>query len=277
MNSLTSTPNPPWTSYVAIGDSITEGLADALPDGRMRGWADRLAQHLADRRGEPVRYANLAIRGRLLGQIIDEQLEPALALRPDLVSLWGGGNDMLRPGADPDALATKLEEAVARLRGEGIDVLLGIQVDCKDSPIIRLTRPASATFNANVWSLARRQGAHVMDVWSMRSLRDWRMWHEDRLHLNQAGHERVSQAALVGLGLAPDRLEWDAPLLAQAPMTRRQRAAWNYAWAREHAGPWIGRRVRRTSTGAGRTAKYPAYIDISPGAGADNAGPGRAE
>lgn len=279
MNSLAAkrTDAPPWRSYVALGDSITEGLADPYPDGRMRGWADRLAQHLANRSGEAIRYANLAIRGRLLDQIIDEQLEPALALRPDLISLWGGGNDMLRPGADPDALAALLDDAVTRLRAAGIDVLLGIQVDSRDSPLIRLTRPTSATFNTNVWSLARRRGAYVMDVWSMRSLRDWRMWHSDRLHLNAAGHERVAQAALVALGLGPDRPDWDTPLPQQSPMTRLERAAWNLAWAREHAGPWIGRRLRRTSSGAGRVAKYPDYIEVLPTRGADNSGPIRAE
>ena len=97
---------PAWERYVALGDSLTEGLADTYPDGRDRGWADRLAQHLADRRGQSIRYANLAIRGRLLRPIVAEQVEPALALGPDLVSIWGGGNDLLRPNADPDSAPT---------------------------------------------------------------------------------------------------------------------------------------------------------------------------
>ena len=98
-----------WRRYVALGDSFTEGLEDRYPDHAVRGWADRLAQALADRCGQDVSYANLAIRGRLLAAVLAEQLEPALALEPDLVSLIAGGNDLLRPGAAPDALAADID------------------------------------------------------------------------------------------------------------------------------------------------------------------------
>src|SRR5699024_12178143 len=88
------------TSYVAVGDSFSEGLMDPDPHGedRYRGWADRLALMLTESAvGSPdVSYANLAIRGRLLDRIIDEQIPRALEIRPDLVSLCAGGNDCLR-------------------------------------------------------------------------------------------------------------------------------------------------------------------------------------
>ena len=83
--------------YVAIGDSFTEGVGDELPDGRVRGWADLVAQGWADASGQPVGYANFAIRGKLVWPIVEQQLEPALALRPTHLSFNGGGNDMLRP------------------------------------------------------------------------------------------------------------------------------------------------------------------------------------
>lgn len=257
-------PTVPWRSYVALGDSLTEGLNDLDAGGSPIGWADRLAQHLADRAGEPIRYANLAIRGRLLRPILDEQVEPALALKPDLVSLWGGGNDMLRPDADPDAMAAAVEEAVVRFRRAGIDVLLGLGVDAKESPIVRLTRNRTAIYNINLVGVAARHGAHVVDAWNMRSLRDWRMWHEDRIHLNALGHERAAQAALAALGLEPDTPDWDEPLPARPMMNRREQLDWNVVWAREHLTPWLVRRIRRTSSGAGRTAKYPDYIEVSP-------------
>lgn len=253
----------PWRRFVALGDSLTEGLADPLPDGSPCGWADRFAQHLADAAAEPVQYANLAIRGRLLRPIIAEQLDAALALKPDLVSLWGGGNDILRPRADVDAITDELERAVVRLRQAGIDVLLGTGIDAKESPVLSLTRPRTGVFNSNVWSIARRHGAFVIDVWGMRCLKDWRMWHDDRLHFNSAGHERVSQAALVAVGL-PARPGWDEPLPPLPPKSRREWWEWQQAWAREHAAPWIGRRIRRTSSGAGRSAKLPEYVSVPP-------------
>ncbi|MDN6332471.1 MAG: SGNH/GDSL hydrolase family protein, partial [Micrococcaceae bacterium] len=91
---------------VSLGDSFTEGIGDPDPQspGGHRGWADRVAEQLS-RQAEDFAYANLAIRGRLLDQIHEEQLEPALELRPDLITICAGGNDVLRPGGDPDALA----------------------------------------------------------------------------------------------------------------------------------------------------------------------------
>src|SRR3954453_11266059 len=100
-----------YTSFVAVGDSFTEGLNDPGLNGRFRGWADRVAERLAAQ--EPgFRYANLAVRGKLLTQIVRDQVPLAVAMRPDLVSLCAGGNDLLRPGSDPDEMAKLLAKAV---------------------------------------------------------------------------------------------------------------------------------------------------------------------
>jgi lysophospholipase L1-like esterase len=261
-----------WRKYVALGDSLTEGLQDFDDAGNPVGWADRLAQLLADRAGTDIDYANLAIRGRLLGPILAEQVGPALALEPDLVSLWGGGNDMLRPDADPDKMAAGVEEAVVSFRKAGADVLIGLGVDSRDSPIIRLTRNRTAIYNIHLVGIAARHGAHVIDAWNLRALRDWRMWHEDRIHLNGLGHARVAQAAFAALGLEPDDPDWDLPLPAQPPMSARAQLDWNLAWGRDHLAPWLGRRIRRTSSGVGRTAKLPIYHSVSPRPTAGNAG-----
>ncbi len=261
----------PWRTFVALGDSLTEGLQDFDDDGNPIGWADRLAQMLADSAGTDIGYANLAIRGRLLGPILAEQVEPALALKPDLVSIWGGGNDMLRPDADPDAMAAAVEAAVVKFRDAGTDVLIGLGVDSRDSPIIRLTRNRTAIYNINLVGIAARHGAKVIDAWNLRSLRDWRMWHEDRIHLNAQGHHRVALAAFAALGLDPEDPDWAVPLPANAPMTRREQLDWNLTWGREHLAPWLGRRIRRTSSGAGRTAKLPRYRMVSPRPAAGNA------
>jgi len=158
-------------------------------------------------------------------------------MAPDLVSLVGGGNDLLRPDASPDRLAQQLEVAVVRLRGEGVDALLATGFDTWGSPMIRRIRPKVAMYNAPIWSIARRNRADVLDAWGMRSLRDWRVWSQDRIHLTEAGHARVAQAALVGLGLEPDPPGWDDPLAPLPPAPR-----WNARWVRTHWAPWLGRR-----------------------------------
>lgn len=261
-------PAPRWTSYVAIGDSFTEGLWDPYPgeEDHQRGWADLLAQHLATRRvaaGEkPLRYANLAIRGRKLRSILTEQVPAALELRPDLVSVIGGGNDILRPNADVDRLARNLEHAVSRLRGAGIDVLMATGFDASQSPLVGLTRPRVGVYNAHIWSIARRQGAYVLDLWGMRALHDWRVWSEDRIHLTPAGHARVAQAALVALGQAPDDAAWDDPLAPLPPAPALDRARQNAQWVRTHVVPWAQRRLRGTSSGDGRLPKAPELLPV---------------
>ncbi|PFG39182.1 lysophospholipase L1-like esterase [Georgenia soli] len=258
---MSTAPGPAarWERYVALGDSMTEGLWDVDPAApeTLRGWADLLASRLAERRDGPLEYANLAVRGRLLGEIVTEQLPAALALRPDLVSLVGGGNDLLRPGSDPDALAALMESAVEKVRATGADVLLATGMDAHDSPVIRATRPRVAVFNAHLWTIARRHGAHVLDVWGMRSLRDWRMWAEDRIHLSTEGHERVTQGALVALGLGAETPDWDDPLEPLPPAARAERLREDLTWLRTYAGPWVGRRLRRRSSGDARAPKRP--------------------
>jgi lysophospholipase L1-like esterase len=253
-----------WSRYIALGDSFTEGLWDPDPQepDHQRGWADILAAHLSTRRvadgAEPLEYANLAIRGRLLRPILAEQVPAALELGPDLVSLIGGGNDMLRPAADPDRMAADLEDAVVRLRRSGAEVLLGTGVDAKDSPIVRRTRGRVAVFNSHIWSIARRHDAAVLDLWGMRSLRDWRMWAPDRIHLTTDGHTRVAQAALVALGLAPDDERWDDPLTPLPAVPRLEQVRADAAWLKEHAYPWATRRLRGRSSGDTRVPKRPS-------------------
>ena len=262
-----STHSPTWTRYVAIGDSFTEGLWDlgSDDDTRCRGWADILAARLSSRRTEagdpPLEYANLAIRGRLLGPILTEQLPTALALEPDLVSLVGGGNDILRPTVDVDLLAGRLEAAVIELRASGADVLLSTGMNPADSALMRRTRHRVGIYNSHVWSIARRHDAHVLDLWGMQSLHDWRMWSDDRIHLTTEGHARTAQAALVGLGLAPDDPAWDDPLTPLPPVPRLEKAMSDAVWLREHVYPWATRRLRHRSSGDLRVPKRP---DLAP-------------
>ncbi len=250
-----------WTRYIAMGDSFSEGLWDPYPDAPdvQRGWADNLAAALSARRisaGEaPLEYANLAIRGRKLRPIVAEQLGVALDAQPDLVSLVAGGNDILRATADIDAISAALEDAVATLRATGADVLMG--TGFKAGAALSWTNGRVGIFNANVWSIARRHGAHVVDLWGMRALADLRLWSSDRIHLTPEGHQRVANAALVALGLEPDDAGYDVPLDAAPPAAFRETARANAAWMRQHVGPWVKRRLTGTSSGDGRTAKWP--------------------
>jgi lysophospholipase L1-like esterase len=252
-----------WQRYIALGDSFTEGLSDPDPSApdAFRGWADRLAGHLAAAAPSgSIEYANLAIRGRLLPQVLADQVPAALAAGPDLVSLVAGGNDLLRPGADPDRLAANLEAAVVSLREAGADVLLATGVDPRQTPIIRRTRGRVAVFNAHLWSIAARQGAVVLDQWGAAWIQDARLWDPgDRIHLTAEGHRRTALAAAAALGVpvAGDDTDWRTPLEPAPPQPAREVVAQELAWVRGFVVPWIGRRLRGQSSGDGRVAKRP--------------------
>ena len=139
-------------------------------------------------------YANLAIRGRLLGQILDEQVEPAVAWRPDLISLSAGGNDVIRPGSDPDALAARLDRGLGRLASTGATIVLFTGVDVAFSPVFRPIRGKVAIYNEHLRVLAAKHGARIADQWGLTSIHDARMWAVDRLHLNPAGHREMPAA-----------------------------------------------------------------------------------
>jgi lysophospholipase L1-like esterase len=254
---------PVWTRYVAIGDSFTEGMSDPDPErpDAYVGWADRLAQRLdavAEAEHLPFGYANLAVRGRTLSDVVGPQLDAALTMSPDLVSMVGGGNDLLRPSVDLDGLATRLEEAVVRLRSAGADVLLATPTDTRDAGLFRALRGRHAVHTANIFTIAQRHRCHVLNLWGMTALRDWRMWAEDRIHLTTEGHQRVAMAALAALGHDTEVSQWATPLPPADRTTRAEQLRGHAEWVRTHAAPWVERRVRGTSSGDQRDAKRPS-------------------
>lgn len=260
-----------WQRYVAIGDSFTEGMVDPSPtdEDAYVGWADRLAAVLAAENaaaGVPFGYANLAIRGKLLADVTGRQTDAALALRPDLVSIVAGGNDCLRPHADLDALADELEATVARIRAAGADVLMATSCDPTWAPVLKVIGRRVAIHTANVWGIAQRHGAYVLDTWTLRSLRDVRMWGPDRLHLSTLGHQRVAEQAAWTLGLRDGARDWAVPLPPAPALTRRQGAQGHAAWARTHLVPWVERRLKHVSSGDDRTAKRPQLQPVTAGA-----------
>jgi lysophospholipase L1-like esterase len=262
-------------SFVAIGDSFTEGLNDAAPDGGFRGWADRLAGFLAAEY-PGLRYANLAVRGKLLRQIVADQVPAAAAMGPGLVSIAGGGNDILRPGADPDVLAELFDAAVARLRASGAQVLMFTGFDPVAVPVLRLLRGRIGTYNMHLRGIADAHDCYLVDLWSMRFLRSQAAWSTDRLHLTARSHQRVALRACEVLGV-PVAEDWRDPLAANQPSpalaataAAGTRAAWLSArredarWAKEYLAPWINRRLHGTSSGDGLTAKRPALDPVAP-------------
>ncbi|WP_244930417.1 SGNH/GDSL hydrolase family protein [Nocardioides sp. W7] len=248
---------PHFRRFVALGDSFTEGVGDpdpTRPNG-LRGWADRVAEVLADQSPD-FGYANLAIRGRKLDGILAEQLEPAIALAPDLVTIYAGANDILRPRVDLDALAERYDAALGRLTATGARLLVWTAFDPAGSALYRPVRGRFALYNELVREAADHHGATIVDFWRLRDYRDWRLWDEDRMHLGPAGHQRMAVEVLDTLGVSHDLQP--LPLREVVPLSRAEQRAAHTAWVRESAGPWVHRRLTGRSSGDGLEPRYPA-------------------
>jgi lysophospholipase L1-like esterase len=258
--------------YVAIGDSFTEGVGDDLPGGQVRGWADLVAIGLAHHAGRaapvgPVSYANLAIRGKLLGPIVDQQLEPALALRPDLLSICGGGNDLMRPRVEMSYVVGLLDRVVDRALEQGAHVLMLSGANpSRHLPLGALMQRRGDRLAAAARGTFTRPGVTLVDNWSDEELARRDYWSADKLHLNARGHTRVASNVLTALSV-PIPTEWmtDSPgatdAVGQAPADERVQSA--AAYYRNHVLPWVGRRLTGRSSGDGRLPKRAQLEPVS--------------
>ncbi|MET9433281.1 SGNH/GDSL hydrolase family protein [Streptomyces sp. NPDC006551] len=257
---------PSCLRYVALGDSQTEGLGDGDDLVGTRGFADRLAERLAA--VDPaVRYANLAVRGRLAGQVRAEQLGPALDLRPDLATVVAGVNDLLRPRFDAAEAAGHLEAMFAALTAAGARVATVTFPDMAElTPLARPLRPRIEELNRLIRAAAARHGVVVADTAGHTVVADPRIWSPDRLHASPLGHERIAAAIAHALALPGADASWSLPLPApNAPAPTGARAvAAELRWAAAFLGPWLGRRLRGRSSGDGRVAKRPHLLPVSP-------------
>jgi len=247
--------------YVALGDSFTEGVGDADPrlPNNCRGWADRVAEELA-RHDPTVHYANLAIRGRRLQQIVDQQLEPALAMQPTLVSFYAGGNDLLMARPNIGRLIRDYEDAVRRLKASGAAVLLFTGYNVPLSPLLEPLKVRTAIYNRHIRRIAAQHGTLLVDYWCFEKLQDPRMWAPDRLHMSTPGHRYMAKKVLEVLK-APHSLE--APAFPAPPQRRvSDNMLDDVTWLRRDVGPWLSRRLRGASSGDGLMARWPELMPV---------------
>lgn len=218
--------------------------------------AEQLARHSDD-----FRYANLAIRGRLMHGVLEEQIEPAIALDPDLITIYAGGNDIMRPGFDPDGMIAAYEQALAKLTATGATVLVWTALDPEGLPVFDKLRGRLALYNELVREVADRQPITLFDFWTHREYRDNRLWDWDRLHMSPLGHEHMAALVLDRLGVSHTIAPLDLGPEPQLPEDRDRRE--NLQWAKDFLVPWVGRRVRGTSSGDGIAPKRPTLEPIA--------------
>jgi lysophospholipase L1-like esterase len=253
-----------YARYVALGDSSTEGLEDPWPDGSgYRGWANRFADHVAVAQSEPLLYANLAVRGRKTREVRNEQLGAALAMQPDLATVFSGVNDVVRRSCDVREVAADLESMLRALRDQGATVLTITMPDLSAVvPLAQLMRSRLLALNDLVRKACVRTGAHCVDLAAHDVTTDMRLWDVDRLHANSEGHRRIAAALAESIGVGGDDKWWTEPLPPEPALGAAGKVAGELRWARDYFVPWMWRHAWGISSGDGRTAKRPLLLKV---------------
>ena len=248
-----------FTRYIALGDSMTEGMSDEIVNGQYRGWANRIADVMASQ-SPGFTYMNLAIRGKLIQQVIDNQIPqitPFVEGKQTLVSFHAGANDVIRPNYNPAITLPLYIEAAKKVAATGCTLMLFTVMEkpTSEGRTGKIWESRFHEFNKIVRHTAELTGAVLIDWKVAPFLSDIRFLADDRLHLNAEGHYRVSQGALEKLGLPCDA-DWKVPLPAPQPIPFLKKIASDMKWIITFVLPWIWRRARGKSSGDGRSSKH---------------------
>ena len=253
-----------YNRFIALGDSMTEGMSDEQINGLYRGWADRAADVMAQE-SPNFTYMNLAIRGKLLQQVIDDQIplvKEHVTGKDTLDSFHAGANDVIRPNYDPELAKPRYRKGVADLTATGATVMLFTVIDKVDGKgkVAEMWHERFKDFNEHIRATAKEYGAILMESKDVKFLADRRLLNKDRLHLNPEGHHRVAQGVLENLGL-PFDAGYKIPLPPAKKENPIKKKIINALWIATFVIPWFIRRLRGKSSGDGRAAKYPTLTN----------------
>ncbi|MCW2688807.1 MAG: lysophospholipase L1-like esterase [Mycobacterium sp.] len=252
------------TKYVALGDSFTEGIGDPNPASRngIRGWADRVAAHLAGQ-SPGFQYANLAVRGHTMDRVLTRQIERAVSLNPDLITICAGFNDLMKMRTDLDVMMAAYAVALRQLRGSRALVLTFTAADIGTVPVFRRLRGRVAIYNELLRAAADELGVRIVDFWRFPEYREQRLWASDRVHLSPLGHQQMAGRVLDALDVPHSLYAGspnDPPPLEGTPVGGLRA---DVSWATRHAAPWFVRRARRMTPGAGIEPKFDTLTSMT--------------
>ncbi len=253
-------------NFIVCGDSFSEGMTDEQINGKFRGWADRVADVMASQT-DGFRYANLGVRGKLIHQVVTDQVPAALKLITEntLVSFHAGANDVIRPNYKAEVTlpeyAKAVRELAAELKKHGAQLMLFTVQEsaAANTKAGAIWNVRFMDFNRQVRELAAETGAILNEANDGRYPNDIRLLAFDRLHLNPEGHHRVAQGVLENLGLPFDPA-YKIPLPPAKKENPIKKKIIDALWIATFVIPWFIRRLRGKSSGDGRSAKYPSLI-----------------
>ena len=252
-----------YQRYVAIGDSQTEGLWDGDDTTGVAGFADRLAARLEELH-PGVLYANLAVRGRRIRDVLDNQLPAAVEMRPDLITSCIGMNDVTRPGKSFAKALEDVDLLHDRLAETGATVVTTTFPDLEQIlPVGRFLGARVLEMNAVVRAAAARHGFRLVDLYEAESMGDPDVWSPDRVHGSPAGHALFAAAAAEALNLPGANHDWATSTAEVVRPGFRSRMYSQALWTQNLLMPWVWRHLRGLSSGNGRVAKRPRLTPVA--------------
>lgn len=246
-----------YSRYVALGDSQTEGLWDGDDDTGLPGFADRLAA-LLSRVRPGLQYANLAIRGKQIRDVLDEQLPRALEMQADLVTVCIGMNDMTRPGRGFDRALDQLDMVYLHLAASGATVVTTTFPDlARILPIGRLLGARVVAINERIRAAAALHGFRLVDLFAAPSMTQPDTWSADRVHGSPKGHMLFAAAAAEALGLPGSSHAWAVADPSADLPSFRSRMYSQVLWTQNMLMPWLWTHLRGGSVTDGREPRRP--------------------
>lgn len=183
-----------WKRFVAIGDSVTEGIGDEVEGIALKSWVNHFVQLCEN----DIEYANFAKRGLVTKEIQSQQLEKALTFNPDLVSLIAGANDVLKGRWNHDAYKNDMEFMIDTLSKAGADIIIANLPDFTvrlpfASEKKQVIKEQLLEANEVIHSLSREYKLHHVDFWNHHLVNDNTLWSKDLIHPNSKGYVKVAE------------------------------------------------------------------------------------
>ena len=190
--------------YVALGDSTVEGVGASGPD---LNYVSRLHARLRARYPN-ARMTNLGVGGATSADVIAAQLERAIKLRPDVVTLSIGPNDITR-GIPVALYEQNLEGILGRLRRETAALIvvnllpdLAVTPRFAKGPQVDFVGWQAVQFNEALARKGREHGVALVDLYlpsreevPRQPMLLWR----DGYHPSDAGYARWAELMWAGI------------------------------------------------------------------------------
>ncbi len=188
-------PSHPTLRVAVLGDSSVTAPGVAGPH---EIWVSRVCLRLAESRHVVLR--SFAVGGSRASDVLENQLDSAIAFEPDLVFVSVGANDAIK-AVPLRRFAADLERLISALAGSGATVVqsgVGVlgTIPRLYPPLSNLMSRRARRFDRVHWEVAARHETAVVDQRSDNAAAwnsDPTLWAADLFHVSGAGHARWAE------------------------------------------------------------------------------------